>query len=58
MKRDVHEINPVACIVLTRKHKPNYYGDRKLNVNSGLPAGRTYSMKEYMEFKERKNKGV
>ena len=52
--RNAYEINPAACTILTKKHIPNYYRDPKLSVNSGLPAGRTYTMKEYMEFKERR----
>ena len=53
MRKDKYEINAVACIVLTRKYRPNYYRDPKLDVNSGLPPGRTYSLKEYRAFKEK-----
>lgn len=50
----VYEINSVACLVLTKKHKPSYFKTKKLKVNSGLPAGRTYTLKEYQEFKDKK----
>lgn len=54
MSKKSYEIGAAACITLTRKHLPSYYGNPKLAVNSGLTPGRVYSLKEYQEFKERR----